>query len=106
MTEKDKAGLLHPRDRNGRSLSERYATPALEDALDDFRSACAAATVAVRQRLRQLSEQLQARGFSTKLPTACWGCSVALLHMYDESHPPMFTQLQLTRRGRGCGHRW
>ena len=54
LAEKDRAQLVHPRDRNGRSLPERYASGELEDALDAFRSACAAATAAVRERLRQL----------------------------------------------------
>jgi hypothetical protein len=60
LAEKDKAQLVHPRDRNGRSLPERYASGELEDALEAFRSSCAAATAAVRERLRQLASQLQA----------------------------------------------
>jgi hypothetical protein len=60
LAEKDRAQLVHPRDRNGRSLPERYASGELEDALEAFRSACAAATAAVRERLRQLASQLQA----------------------------------------------
>lgn len=60
LAEKDRAQLVHPRDRNGRSLPERYASGELEDALEAFRSACAAATAAVRERLRLLASQLQA----------------------------------------------
>lgn len=59
MKEKEGAGLLHPRDRNGRVMADRYASAALEDALEDFRAACAAAAAAMRACLRQLASQLQ-----------------------------------------------
>lgn len=74
MKEKDEAGLLHPRDRNGRVLQDRYASPGLEDALEEFRAACAAAAVAVREQLRQLASQLQ-----VGLSANCYQCH-SLIH--------------------------
>lgn len=83
MKEKDRAGLLHPRDRNGKVLHDRYASPGLEDALEEFRATCAAAAVAVRERLRQLASQLQVgrlrvRNTFTSLPMFDCAAAVAV----------------------------
>lgn len=51
-------GLRHPRDRNGKTIAERYATMILEYALEDYRKACAAAHAAVHEQLVLLAKRL------------------------------------------------
>lgn len=58
-----KAGLVHPRDRNGRVLMDKYASPVLEDAQEEFRAACAAAAAETRSQLRELASRLRVRTF-------------------------------------------
>ena len=52
-------GLQHPRDRNGKPIQERYATPAMEAALERYRSACADAHAAVHEQLTLLAKRLE-----------------------------------------------
>ena len=54
-------GLRHPRDRNGKAISERYATPELECALEEYRKSCAAAHAAVHEQLVLLAQRLEVR---------------------------------------------
>lgn len=51
-------GLIHPRDRNGALVTDRFSTPELEAALEAYRSACAAAADHVRDQLRALAARL------------------------------------------------
>ena len=55
-------GLDNPRDRNGKVIREKYATPELEAALEGYRAACANAHDAVREQLVLLAEQLEVGG--------------------------------------------
>lgn len=58
--------LSHPRDRKGNLIKDRYATAGMEEALQDYRVACAKATRAVRELLRKLATDLQVHSrFST-----------------------------------------
>ena len=52
-------GLIHPHDRNGKAISDRYCTREIEGALNDYRHACDAAHVAVRNQLKSLADTLQ-----------------------------------------------
>ena len=51
--------LRHPHDRNGKATSDRYCTREIEEALNDYRYACDAARVAVRNQLKSLADTLQ-----------------------------------------------
>ena len=51
--------LRHPHDRNGKAISDRYCTREIEEALNDYRHACDAARVAVRNQLKSLADTLQ-----------------------------------------------
>ena len=56
--------LIHPHDRHGKTISDRYCTRAIEQALDDYRYACDAARVAVRNQLKSLADTLQVLCFA------------------------------------------
>ncbi|EIE20036.1 hypothetical protein COCSUDRAFT_58259 [Coccomyxa subellipsoidea C-169] len=58
--EASRLGLIHPRDRNGSLVTDRFSTPELEAALEAYRSACTAAVDHVRDRLRTLAASLTA----------------------------------------------
>ena len=51
-------GLVHPRDRNGSLVTDRFSTPALETSLEGYRGACVRASERVRERLRDLAGRL------------------------------------------------
>ena len=51
--------LVHPHDRNGKTIADRYCTREVEEALKDYRQACDTARGAVRNQLRQLAEKLE-----------------------------------------------
>lgn len=51
--------FIHPADRNGRAESAYYSTPALENALNDYRRACDMATQKTRQVLARLAIRLE-----------------------------------------------
>ncbi len=53
--------LRHPIDRNGRSVPSRYTTAELDEAMGEYRTACDAASQAVRQKLRDLATTLAVR---------------------------------------------
>ena len=52
------AEFTHPRDRFGKEVSDRWTTPRVERALNDYRIATHAASVAVADALRNLAEDL------------------------------------------------
>ncbi|KAL4544776.1 hypothetical protein Ndes2526B_g00720 [Nannochloris sp. 'desiccata'] len=58
-TTKAAFGLVHPRDRNGKTETGFYSTSELEQAQDAYRRACADARDAVRTELKKLAESLQ-----------------------------------------------
>jgi len=58
-TKKAAPGLIHPKDRNGKIETGSYSTSKLEQAQDNYRSACAKAHDAVRTELKKLAESLQ-----------------------------------------------
>ena len=51
--------LVHPRDRNGVLLSDRWSSPALEEAQEEYRQAAYEAGAAVTRELRALAGRLQ-----------------------------------------------
>ncbi|CAL6415320.1 unnamed protein product [Bathycoccus prasinos] len=51
--------LIHPRDRFGRELSDRWTTQNVEDKLERYRQSCREAQAAVAGQLRMLSTSLQ-----------------------------------------------
>ena len=51
--------MIHPHDRFGKAISDRYCTREMERALNDYRYACDAASVAVRNQLKSLADTLQ-----------------------------------------------
>ena len=52
--------LVKPLDRNGRGQSKDVMSSSeLEDALNEYRSACSAAQAAVRSQLQGLAQKLQ-----------------------------------------------
>ncbi len=59
--EAERLGLVHPRDRNGALMTDRFSTPELEAALEAYRAACAAAADRVRDQLRSLASRLTVR---------------------------------------------
>ncbi len=65
--EASRLGLIHPRDRNGSLVTDRFSTPELEAALEAYRSACTAAVDHVRDRLRTLAASLTVRIFEVYL---------------------------------------
>lgn len=75
------AGVLtHPRDRNGSLIKDRYATVGMEEALQDYRVACAKATGAVRELLRKLATDLQVH---SHFSTSALGFSMCTLRVFD-----------------------
>ncbi|CAL8466240.1 g5776 [Coccomyxa elongata] len=56
--EAGRLGLIHPRDRNGNLVTDRFSTLELEAALEAYRAACAAAADRVRDQLRSLASRL------------------------------------------------
>jgi len=56
---RESLGLVHPRDRNGVLLSDRWSTPALEEAQEEYRQAAFEADAAVTRELRALAGRLQ-----------------------------------------------
>ena len=56
--------LRHPIDRNGRSVPTRYTTAELDEALGEYRTACDAASQAVRRKLRDLATTLSVRAIT------------------------------------------
>jgi len=51
--------LIHPRDRFGRELADRWTTQNVEDKLEIYRHSCREARAAVAEQLRMLSSSLQ-----------------------------------------------
>ena len=51
--------LLHPADRNGSRLSDRYSTEGVEMALNAYRLACYELDAAVRDALKDLADKVQ-----------------------------------------------
>lgn len=51
--------LIHPRDRFGKEVADRWSTERVEDALDDYRVATQRAAKAVSDTLANLAEDLQ-----------------------------------------------
>lgn len=51
--------FIHPKDKNGRPVADRYSTMKLEEALSTYQEACEKATTAVLSSLRALSEELE-----------------------------------------------
>jgi len=51
--------LIHPRDRYGKEVADRWTTPRVEKALDEYRVSTQKASIAVSDTLKQLAEDLQ-----------------------------------------------
>ena len=51
-------GLIHPKDRNGSRLSDRFSTTQVEETLDEYRYHCHQMDLAVRHALRSLAERI------------------------------------------------
>ena len=69
----DVSALEHPRDRNGKSVGDRWSTQAVEAAAIVYRIAVTEASQAIRDRLRSLSTDI-ARTSSTDVAAACVLC--------------------------------
>lgn len=52
-------GLIHPHDRNGKTIADRHCSVEVEKAMDDYRKACDKAHAAVRHQMQELSKKLQ-----------------------------------------------
>ena len=59
-------GLHHPPDRNGKTITDKFSTPDLDEALNGYRIACDEARAAVRRQLRQLATGLQVGAVSSR----------------------------------------
>jgi len=68
-------GMTRPRDRNGSLVKDRWATPGMEDALQEYRLACQEAGRAVHRLLRSLASRLEMEGAS--LVAASMFCNIA-----------------------------
>uniref|UniRef100_A0A7S3ENA7 DNA mismatch repair proteins mutS family domain-containing protein n=1 Tax=Rhodosorus marinus TaxID=101924 RepID=A0A7S3ENA7_9RHOD len=77
--------LIHPKDRNGMVVSNRFSTDKLEAALDEYRLCCSECANAVRDQLRHLSTSLEGESLPP-LVGACVLATIASAMVHHVTH--------------------